>query len=258
MKSKLFCPDCKSELSQKDSITICVTCGKQYKMDNEIIIFDTSISENTEKYWNEVPLSNIRENYLLDFLPKKIFENALDIGCGEGRATVVISEISKVVYGLDSSQHLLRSLSRKDIENSVLINGDAKKLPFPDDYFDLIISLSVIEHIPFKDTKYVFMEAERVLSPGGIFLIRNDAWFYGVLEKLRIRPGMIGVIPDVTHVNMMTGIKFKNVLEQAGLIVEHEHHFPFYRYPKKFTQLIPLVIQRIFATHSNFVCRKIN
>jgi ubiquinone/menaquinone biosynthesis C-methylase UbiE len=256
MKSKLFCPDCKSELSQHDQVVICGGCSKEYKTDNGIVIFDKNISENTEKYWNEVVMDQTEEPYLLEFLPEKTFDDVLDLGCGEGRATVAVSRIAKNVYGIDSSIHLLKKFLTRSLDNATLIQGDAKKLPFPDNFFDLTVSFSVVEHIPFQDIHGVFAEVYRTLKPGGIFLVRNDAWFYRVLELLRIRPGMIGNTPDSTHVNMMTGSTFKKALMQAGFSIDHESHFPFYRYQKKYGISLPWWIQRLFATHSNFVCKK--
>ena len=60
----------------------------------------------------------------------------------------------KVAYG---------ALNRNGIRNETLCN-----LSFPDETFDIIVSLDVLEHIP--DYSVAFKECARVLKPGGRFL----------------------------------------------------------------------------------------
>ena len=54
------------------------------------------------------------------------------------------------------------------------VNGDATRLPFPDDTFDRIIASEVMEHIP--DDLAALDELTRVLRPGGTMAITIPAW----------------------------------------------------------------------------------
>jgi ubiquinone/menaquinone biosynthesis C-methylase UbiE len=49
--------------------------------------------------------------------------------------------------------------------NVEFVEGEAERLPFPDESFDVVISNGVIDLIPDKDA--VFSELHRVLVPGG-------------------------------------------------------------------------------------------
>ena len=54
------------------------------------------------------------------------------------------------------------------------VNGDATRLPFPDDTFDRIIACEVMEHIP--DDLGALDELARVLKPGGTMAVTIPAW----------------------------------------------------------------------------------
>ncbi len=49
-----------------------------------------------------------------------------------------------------------------------------EKLPYPDDYFDRVFSISVIEHMPNEVIEKSIQEMERVLKPNGLFLLTFD------------------------------------------------------------------------------------
>lgn len=255
MTHSYFCPACKKVLDNQRETLACFPCGASYEIKNSVAIFEKNISKKTEEYWDAAAYTNLIEPYLVEFFPKgKIFDQMLDLGCGDGRSTVPLLGISNHIYGIDSSYHYMLDLARRSFGTVTLVNGDAKNLPFPNDFFDAAVSLSVVEHIAYRDMQAVFTEVWRVLKPNALFLVRNDAWFYSVLEHMRIRPGRLGMKPDVTHINMMTGYSFARALRQAGFKIIQEDHFPFYRFEKKYGIRVPNWLGRIFATHSNFMC----
>jgi len=56
---------------------------------------------------------------------------------------------------------------RSNVRKIVL--GDMTRAPFPDQYFDIIVSVEVLEHVE-EDERFVY-HASRVLKPGGVFLM---------------------------------------------------------------------------------------
>jgi predicted SAM-dependent methyltransferase len=50
--------------------------------------------------------------------------------------------------------------------------GDARKLTFSDERFDMILASDIIEHFPIAETENILKEWKRVLKPGGIIEFR--------------------------------------------------------------------------------------
>jgi SAM-dependent methyltransferase len=98
----------------------------------------------------------------------------LDAGCGRG-APVISKFIGKAkrVIGVE-----LVDFTPKARESGVeLLNNDLSQINVDSECVDIVISRSVLEHIP--DIEPVYMEIHRILKPGGkfLFLVPN-LWDY--------------------------------------------------------------------------------
>jgi ubiquinone/menaquinone biosynthesis C-methylase UbiE len=85
----------------------------------------------------------------------------LDLGCGTGGSFGLLRRFGRVI-GLDASPDAL-ALARKKHPDVPLVLGDAQKLPFASDRFDLVAVLDVLEHLP--DDRQALREIRRVLKP---------------------------------------------------------------------------------------------
>lgn len=102
----------------------------------------------------------------------------LDLGTGTARIPVELCKQhpSVRVMASDASVEMLE-LARYNIELAHLLDrvqlhhGDAKKLVFHKEYFDAVLSNSLVHHLP--DCKNFFSEAVRVLRPNGILFVRD-------------------------------------------------------------------------------------
>ena len=99
-------------------------------------------------------------------------ERVLDLGSGAGTDTLVAAQMvgdDGSVTGIDMTPEMLtkaRSAAREaGIENVTFVEGEAERLPFADESFDVVISNGVIDLIPDKDA--AFAELHRVLVSGG-------------------------------------------------------------------------------------------
>jgi len=94
------------------------------------------------------------------------------------------------------------------------LNGDALRLPFPDDTFDRIICSEVFEHIP--DDQGGMAELARVLKPGGVLAATVPAWFP---EKIcwALSAEYHAPLAAGGHVRIYTEPLFRHRLELAGL-----------------------------------------
>jgi len=101
------------------------------------------------------------------FLNLKLVETALDVGCGTGVYTEEISKITNKVIGLDLSENMVKYAKekRKDL---LFIVGDACKLPFRNESFDLVVSIGLLEYVP-KDI--VLKEITRVMKRKAFLII---------------------------------------------------------------------------------------
>jgi SAM-dependent methyltransferase len=108
----------------------------------------------------------------------------LDLGCGFGRhafeglrrgARVIACDMS--VPELEQVRALFEAMALEgEVPTegmAVTLNGDATRLPFPDDTFDRIIASEVMEHIP--DDVAALEELMRVLRPGGVIAVTIPA-----------------------------------------------------------------------------------
>lgn len=113
----------------------------------------------------------IWEEFVFLFEDLKEGEKVLDLGCGNGRWFEIFKD-KKVDYtGVDFSEKLIEIAKRRFPEGKFLV-ADALNLPFSENFFDKVYSLSVLHHIPSKELRLQFFkEIKRVLKPRGKAII---------------------------------------------------------------------------------------
>jgi ubiquinone/menaquinone biosynthesis C-methylase UbiE len=96
-------------------------------------------------------------------------ERVLDVGFGSGVSFLNLSEMYKEIHGLDleTDVEVVASVFQKIGIRTCLRNGNVLHMPYPDDTFDTVILVSILEHIKPHEQIIAFQEIKRVLKPGG-------------------------------------------------------------------------------------------
>jgi len=141
-------------------------------MTREKAIFD----EWPEKYdqWFTTPIGSLVRKYeselILNFLKPASGEMVLDAGCGTGVFTRDIISGGSQVIGLDISFPMLRRAREKS--GGVRFHpiwGDISTLPFREESFDKVVSITALEFI--TEAKSAVAELIRVTRKGGVVVV---------------------------------------------------------------------------------------
>lgn len=105
-----------------------------------------------------------------EYLPKVAGLRVLEIACGRGGFVRQLVQAGACVTGCDFSltaAQIARSklLTPDGRQRAEIVQGDAARLAFADNSFDLVISCETIEHVP--DVQAALREMHRVTKPGG-------------------------------------------------------------------------------------------
>lgn len=147
-------------------------------------------------------------------------------GCGVGAYLSRLAAGARQAVGLDIEHE--RTLDARASADQVLC-GAGERLPFPDGYFDLILSHEVLEHV--QDDRQAVSEIVRTLRPGGrlVLFVPNRGYPYethGVYWRGRYHFGNIPLVnwlPDALrnrlapHVRVYTARDLRRLF--AGLPV---------------------------------------
>jgi len=126
----------------------------------------------------------LRHVFAYDFAIKMIPREStvLEVGCGGGYGTYLLSQKVGKVIGLDIDKSAIAYVTEKyGSENCVFSTYDGTKIPYAEETFNAVLSFQVIEHVE-DDLNYV-ARIFSVLKPGGIFLLTTPNKTY------RLKPG---------------------------------------------------------------------
>ncbi len=143
----------------------------------------------------------------------------LDIGCGTGRFTIMLSNITKAeVYAIDPSEDMLDEAKKKDKKKKVTWSkGTAEKLPFSNEFFDCVYMTFVFHQI--KNRKKALTEVYRILKPKGKCVFMTTSYAHIKRSPLYMFPGLAAI--DLARFPSLP--EFKRILEKGGLRNVHYH-----------------------------------
>jgi ubiquinone/menaquinone biosynthesis C-methylase UbiE len=146
-----------------------------------------------------------------------------DIGGATGAYSFWLHDMGHRVYLLDAAEfHIEAATKTAIIENKPLSSislGDARKLPYVDEQFDMVLLFGPLYHLQEKDDRIKSIkEAKRVLKKNGVLLAATITRYASLLDGF-----WQGFIDDPA---------FENILKQD---LEDGNHFNPVNHPMYFT-----------------------
>ena len=167
------------------------------------------------------------ENHHLDITEKTLRlmdlrpgERVLDLGCGSGWATRLLSRLVGdgpegfgQVVGLDVSDEMVRQAraSSKDFENILYVWGSAQQIPWEENFFDKVLSVESFYY--YADQDRALSELFRVMAPHGrlfilINLYRDNPYSLQWVDKLKVP---VHVRSEAEYVELLKKHAFEKV-----------------------------------------------
>jgi len=215
----------------------------------------------------------LRLKEIISRIPFQKNERVLDIGCGRGEVLLHCLKKGVEVIGIDYAEAATRLTSRKKV---IVLQANAKKLPFMDSSFGKVLLFDVVEHLYPKELEQMMKEIRRVLKPkGSIFIhtapnkilvdwvfpywIRPWDWLLITLSNFlsgknysKLPVSLRSKSNKLMHINEMTYWKLKHLLKSHGFSFQFTFkHFclkPCYSWKDKVYNMIvglyPLALKR--------------
>jgi len=170
----------------------------------------------------------------LEFLERlhlKPGESLLDVGCGAGQIALPAARAGVKVTGVDLATNQIEQAHARAQKEGLEIRfdeGDAEMLPYPDDSFDVVVSLIGAMFAPRPDR--VAAEMLRVCRPGGRIVMANwtPQGFVGQLFKTmskHVPPSKLMPSPLLWGVEDTVRERFGNAVSELKLT---KRDFPFH------------------------------
>ena len=104
-------------------------------------------------------------------------DRILDVGCGTGDLTIAAKAwagSTGKVFGIDAAPEMIEAALAKAARAGLNIEfrvGLIESLPFPNDYFDVVLSSLMMHHLPDDLKRKGLTQIYRVLKPGGHLIV---------------------------------------------------------------------------------------
>jgi len=141
------------------------------------------------------------------------FDVVLDLGCGVGASSLLLSSRFAQVVGIDVDLISLilarKFLEEQGVVNVVLAQAYAQRLPLPDGVVDYVVAQNVLEHL--FDVETALQELRRVLTRGGCFAADSRNRFDLVWLEPHVKLRWVGFWPrrwQAWYVWQLRGVKY--------------------------------------------------
>jgi len=180
--------------------------------------------ENEDTFWWNIGIRKVAAALLNKYISRKSENKILDVGCGTGSMFSLLRNYGSV-WGIDASSTAVSYARRRGIANAVS-QAFAEKMPFPNNYFDIVVCFDVLYHQWIGDEGAVVREMKRVLKPGGILILKEPAY-----DWLRSQHDKI-----FWTKRRFSKKKLVRVLRNAGFVILKSSYVSFLLFPLAFVK----------------------
>lgn len=149
--------------------------------------------------------------------PKKA-DTVLEVAAGTCVCGRNLAPFVQTVTCLDMTPAMLNvgksEAEKQGLRNMDFVPGDAERLPFSDDGFDIVISRLAFHH--FSNPERCFSEMTRVLKPGGKLVVID---MEAAEETLRAAEDEIETLRDPSHIRNLSRNDFAGLFENHHLTI---------------------------------------
>jgi len=161
---------------------------------------------NFPKYPNEVMLKVVFGKYLDKPLKANSDWRVLDIGCAFGSNLIPFADMGCEIHGVDIHPEIALNATKvmhsRGYTNVKFQEGVNRKLPYPDNYFDLVLSINTLHYEGSRDMVLdALAEFERVLKPGGALYLSTVGPDHEIYKRSKLID---------QHINLITNFGFRN------------------------------------------------
>ena len=112
---------------------------------------------------------------IVQLLKTKNAQTILDLGSGTGRHVIYLAQNDFALSGLDSAPEGIAAtqqwLATEGLTADLRLQNMTEPLPYPDNFFDAVVSVQVIHHADIATIRAVVAEVSRVLKQDGFLFI---------------------------------------------------------------------------------------
>jgi ubiquinone/menaquinone biosynthesis C-methylase UbiE len=236
----------------------------------DVVNFDSNWKRRKESFYTHWTRGKVENQIQLAFrnhwtLFKELMESeggynggkrVLEIGCGRGSLSCYFSDAGFDCNLVDLSASVLsiaQGIFEKNNLKAKFTVGDANNLDIPDNSFDVIYSIGLLEH--FEDIEKPLKEQIRVLDHGGIWFgyivpkytdnVQKDyEWINNMLKGYHKQNNQTVVHKETVYRSDFGSERYTPILEKLGLkniqvsgvyplpMISHSIDFPFSLMPK--------------------------
>lgn len=159
-----------------------------------------------ERFIPEVKGTIYLEHYHRYSAIRSIVQNkmVLDIACGEGYGSHLLSANAQNVIGVDISEQTIKHAKEKYVNSNLSFKqGSASEMPIEDNSIDVVVSFETIEHHNLHDE--MMSEIRRVLKPNGTLIMSSP-------DKVNYNKTLPE--PNKFHVKELNFSEFKSLINK--------------------------------------------